>query len=266
MIEIELGVLEVDLRIHAPASEDTLPIVRQALRSFGETVAAERDALEDAELALTEACANVVEHAYADGEGALEVTFRAYERDMRVSVRDYGHGIPPGATDDASGFGLAMIEAIAGEVEIRGGDGTEVTMAFDLGEPDTTTVDGAIPGLKPSERILRRLVAVVGAQIDLPSDQLMESLLVAELVARHALRRLVGERVEIRLDTGERSMELSVGPLEIGGAAAVVSDSEVPVVGSVVDRLADRIETQSVTVDGVECERLVIGIDVRASR
>ena len=69
MIEIEFNILSPRVNLRVPAIEDSIPIARQALRSLGETVAAEREALEDAELALTEACANAVEHAYGAGRG-----------------------------------------------------------------------------------------------------------------------------------------------------------------------------------------------------
>ena len=64
MIDIEIGIVRPELRLRVPADEDSLPVVRQALRSLGETVDAQVEALEDAELALTEALANAVEHAY----------------------------------------------------------------------------------------------------------------------------------------------------------------------------------------------------------
>ena len=75
MIDIEIGIVRPELTLQMPADQDTLPLVRQALRSLGETVDADLEALEDAELAVTEACANAVEHAYADGEGDIEVRF-----------------------------------------------------------------------------------------------------------------------------------------------------------------------------------------------
>ena len=103
--------------------------------------------------------------------------------------------------------------------------------------------------------MLRRLVAVVAAQRDMPSDRLVEALLVAELVARNALRYLTGDhaqREHRRRPTG--GFELRVGPLEKGGAEAAVSDSDVPVVGPVIARLADSTDTEPTNGD----ERLVV--------
>jgi len=240
MIEIEIGIVRPELRMRVPASEDSLPLVRQAIRSIGETVKADLDALEDAELAVTEAMANAVEHAYGDGDGEVRVTLDPRDSGLTVVVSDDGQGIPENVQRrDGRGFGLSMIEGIAEQVDIRGGDGTDVRMKFAMGRSEMETVDGAAPGIDPTERLLRRLVAVVAAQLDLPSDRVVEALLIAELVARNALRHLTGDSAAVSLTPVGDGFELRVGPLEEGGAQAAVDDSDVPVVGRVIERLAD---------------------------
>jgi len=248
VIDIEIGIVRPELTLHMPADQDTLPLVRQALRSLGETVDADIEALEDAELAVTEACANAIEHAYADGVGDIQVSFSPGEFDLKVSVADQGVGIPvdirsKGAGD---GFGLPMIGSIATSMNFADVAGTQIDMAFPLGRPEQSPpVDGAAPGVEPAERILRRLVAVVAAQRDMSSERVMEGLLLAELVARNALRYLIGDRVSVHIDLVDKGFELRVGPLEPGGAQAVIDDSEVPVVGSVLERLADDVRVDS---------------------
>ena len=268
MIDIEIGILQPDLRLELPASEECLPVVRQALRSLGETVAAEREALEDAELAVTEACANAVEHAYDGDPGSVRVTLRPRDDQLLISVRDFGRGMPPdgGARSAGRGYGLAMIEGIAHDVEISRDEGTDVQMAFELGAPELDTVDGAAPGIDPAERILRRLVAVVAAQADLPVDRMMEALLVVELVARNGLRHLVGDRARIRISPeDDGAFELRVGPLEERGADAIVADSEVPVVGPVVQRLADGLRVEHEQVEDADCEYLILRFEPRSA-
>jgi serine/threonine-protein kinase RsbW len=258
MIDIEIGLVRSDLTLRVPATEDSLPVVRQALRSVGQTVDADVDALEDAELAVTEALANAVEHAYGGGEGEIRVLVRPEESSLLVTVSDDGKGMPPEIRrrSEGRGYGLSMIEGIASSLEIAGGDGTDVHMTFPMGRPMAETVDGAVPGVEPTERMLRRLVAVVAAQRDMPSDRLVEALLVAELVARNALRYLIGDRAQLSIAPVEGGFELRVGPLESGGAEAAVSDSDVPVVGSVIAQLADSTDTEPTNGD----ERLVVRI------
>jgi anti-sigma regulatory factor (Ser/Thr protein kinase) len=246
MIEVELGIIDSELKLSVPAEEGSLPVVRQALRSLGESVGAPVEDLEDAELAVTEACANAVEHAYPDGSGTVEVVLCPSESGIEVSVRDWGRGMPsPGELgEEGRGFGLAMIEGIAKTLDVRSNGGTEIAMDFALNSgPNRPPARVEQLGVDPSERILRRLVAVVAAQADMTTDRLVEALLVAELVARHGLRHLVGDCLRIGLERSGGRLRLRLGPLEAGGAAAVVADSDVPVVGPVIERLADELET-----------------------
>ena len=262
MIDIQIGIVRPELTLQMPADQDTLPLVRQALRSLGETVDADVEALEDAELAVTEACANAVEHAYADGKGDIEVRFSPGEDELHVSVADHGVGIPVDVRTSGAGdgFGLPMIDSIATSVDFADGDGTEITMALPLGRPEpAVAVDGALPGVEPAERILRRLVAVVAAQRDMSSERVMEGLLLAELVARNSLRYLIGDTVAVHIDVVEDGFELRVGPLEDGGAQAVIDDSQVPVVGSVLERLADDVRVDH----GEEGESITLRMNPR---
>lgn len=259
MIEIDIGIVRPELRLRVPASEDSLPLVRQALRSLGETVDADLDALEDAELAVTEAMANAVEHAYGGGDGEVRVTLDPQDTDLTVVVSDDGHGIAEEIQRrEGRGFGLSMIEGIAEKVEVRGGGGTDVSMTFAMGRSEVETVDGGAPGIDPAERLLRRMVAVAAAQLDMPSDRVVEALLVAELVARNSLRYLAGETAVVSLARTNGGFELRVGPLEEGGAQAAVDDSDVPVVGRVIERLTDATAVEQ-DEDGAERLMLRIG-------
>ena len=258
MIDIEIGLLRTDLSLRVPATEDSLPLVRQALRSVGQTVDADLEALEDAELAVTEALANAVEHAYGDADGEIRILVKPEESSLIVTVSDDGVGMPDEVRrrSEGRGYGLSMIEGIATTLEIKEGEGTDVRMTFPMGRPVAETIDGAVPGVDPTERMLRRLVAVVAAQRDMPSDRLVEALLIAELVARNALRYLIGDRAQLSIGPADEGFELRVGPLEKGGAEAAVSDSDVPVVGSVIARLADSTDTEPTNGE----ERLVVRV------
>ncbi len=262
VIDIEIAIDRPELRLWASAKEQSLPVVRQALRSFGDALDAEREALDDAELALTEACANVVEHAYSDGAGEVEVSLRSREAEMLVRVRDRGRGMSAQELERplGHGYGMALIEGVARSLEVSIEAGTEIGMAFDLG---AHRADGVALLEQPCERILRRLVAVVAAQADMPVDRMMEALLVTELVAHHGLPRVVGDRARIRIVRDGDAFALMLGPLEEQGAAAIVRDSEVPVVGSIVERLADRLRVERERVGERVCEHLELRIEPR---
>ena len=260
VIDIYIAIECFDLMLRLPADRDSLPVVRQALRSLGEAVEADVQSLEDTELAVTEACANAIEHAYGDDPGTVEVSLAPQATSMRVTVRDRGRGMPGPLVrpPPSGGFGLSMIEGIATELEVRPGRerGTDVAMTFDMGRVPLSLNGHKRPDAAPAERIARRVVAVIAAQTDMPSDRLVESLLVVELAARHSRRYLVGEHIQMSLDRLERGFDVRIGPLVPEGALALVRESELPVVGAVIERLSDGVTVEQ-TPDG---ERLSLRI------
>jgi len=87
-----------------------------------------QEVLGDLKLALTEACTNSVRHAYGEREGTVEIIYELYEDRLVVEVVDEGEGFerPTGLNtaldgDELSegGLGIAIIEALADEFEIR---------------------------------------------------------------------------------------------------------------------------------------------------
>jgi serine/threonine-protein kinase RsbW len=91
-----------------------------------------QEVLGDLKLALTEACTNSVRHAYADGEGTVEILYELHADHLVVEVSDRGEGFDlpavelPALTDGVAaadelsegGLGIAIIEALADEFEI----------------------------------------------------------------------------------------------------------------------------------------------------
>ena len=267
MIDIAIDIRHSRLDLRLPGESDSLPVVRQALRSLGRAVQADPEALEDAELAVTEACANAVEHAYTGASGLIEVSMEPKSSAMLVSVRDRGPGVPTPDPDDARrGFGLPMIRGIASEVEVRSREagGTEVWMCLPMGSYELSANGNAPPDSAPAERIARRLVAVIGAQTDMPSDRLIESLLAVELAARHAPRYLAGDRIHLTLERLEAGFDLCIGPLAADGARALVQESELPVIGAVIDRLSDRVTVEPCG-EPPGTERLRMRVDSRSA-
>jgi serine/threonine-protein kinase RsbW len=109
-------------------------VVRQALAGVADALDFDAAVLADMKMAVTEACTNVVVHAYED-DGMLEVEMLAGEDGLTIVVRDFGTGIQPRpARSDAPalGLGLPLIAALSDAFELRGsaGSGTEVRMTF----------------------------------------------------------------------------------------------------------------------------------------
>jgi serine/threonine-protein kinase RsbW len=116
------------IRLTIPAKPEYITLGRLALTGIARLGAAPmgEEVLGDLKLALTEACTNSVRHAYAGGEGTVEITYELYADRLVVEVADEGEGFaPPGSrtklADDElaeGGLGIAIIEALADELEI----------------------------------------------------------------------------------------------------------------------------------------------------
>jgi hypothetical protein len=89
--------------------------------------------------------------------------------------------------------------------------------------------------------VLRRVVGMLAARADLPLDRLDDAVLVADLIAARAPAHVTGDRVEVALESGARSLALHVGPLREGGGEALIVDAAVPGVGNVIEQLADEL-------------------------
>ena len=128
-----------EVRLSMPARAEGVGVVRQALAGFADALAIDPGVLSDMKMAVTEACTNVVVHAYAgpdgegDGEGLLDVDLLMDESALVVAVRDRGAGIESPGGKPALGLGLPLIAALSDAYEVRPGDdgrGTEVRMRF----------------------------------------------------------------------------------------------------------------------------------------
>ena len=93
--------------------------------------------------------------------------------------------------------------------------------------------------------VLRRVVGMLAARADLPLDRLDDAVLVAEVIASRA-SGYARETVDVQLAPGDRTLWLRVGPLQPGGASALLGEAAVPDVGSVILKLADEVHVDTV--------------------
>ena len=86
----------------------------------------------DIRLAVTEACTNVVRHAYRDREGPLEIVIEPSAEGLTVVVADRGRGILPNPSSEGPGLGLPLIAALADALEIEHSPqrGSRLSMQF----------------------------------------------------------------------------------------------------------------------------------------
>jgi anti-sigma regulatory factor (Ser/Thr protein kinase) len=117
-----------------PAEAAMVPYVRASITTLATDLA--EDDLDRIRLAVTEACANVVRHAYPDDPGVLEVDACLGPSTVVIDVCDAGIGTGEGrarAERGEGGLGLPLIGMLADRVEISSHDpGTSVRMIVEL--------------------------------------------------------------------------------------------------------------------------------------
>jgi serine/threonine-protein kinase RsbW len=126
----------VTVRLTIPARAEYITLCRLALTGIARLRELSDELLADLKLALTEAASNSVRHAYGDADvGVVEISYQLFPDKLVIEVVDEGEGFDPvaaeGNADDLSegGLGIAIIRAIADEVEIGaqpGGKGSRL--------------------------------------------------------------------------------------------------------------------------------------------
>ena len=140
-----------EVRLSMPARAEGVGVVRQALSGIADALEFDDAVVADMKMAVTEACTNVVVHAYDGEDGLLEVDMLTAEDALTIAVRDHGCGIhprPAAKRTPALGLGLPLIAALSDSFELRGstGDGTEVRMTFAYDREADPVEDNPIQG------------------------------------------------------------------------------------------------------------------------
>ncbi len=269
-----------EVRLLLPALPANVALVRQALAGLTDALGVEPARAADMKIALTEACTNVVVHAYGERSGPLEVTMVVEHGRLVLGVRDRGGGLHPlpGRDEGAPlGFGLALIASLSDELGLVGGKhGTELRMAFALAEgrapplavqpssePDPPS-DEIVLQLRPPERtslVLGRVISLVAARADFSIDRLSDAQIVSDAIAGAATAQLADAALSVAIDEHDSGFDLVVGPFAPGGAQRLVDDTELPGLGSLLERLTDTLAVeQAGATDG---ERLRVRLLTR---
>jgi anti-sigma regulatory factor (Ser/Thr protein kinase) len=243
---------------------DNVVLVRAALTGMAESVGVDGVDLNDIRTAVTEACNNVVLHAYEGEEGPLQLEVYLDARAVEVVVRDHGTGIKPHIRSDneeALGIGLSIIQALAPRVEFRdvAGGGTEVRMEFatpnaasldvlvrngfqppDVARADLATTSGlAVAPSALARKVLPRVMCVLAARAHFTTDRISDAELVADaLVAQVAeLDDLAHVRMSVSVEP--RSLEVRVRPPGEGKQPGAAGGRTERGLGRVIEKLAD---------------------------
>ena len=125
---------EADLVLTLPAVVDSVARARRAVIEHLEGSGAGARVLEHVALAISEACTNVVLHAYrSPPAGDFEVEVLIRDALLHVWVSDRGVGLRPRVDSPGMGIGLQVIGTLTEAVTITSeGTGTTLAMVFSL--------------------------------------------------------------------------------------------------------------------------------------
>ena len=134
--------IERKFTLHVPSSTENLALIREFVSSIGAQAGMNDQEVANIELAVDEACANVIEHAYGH-DVTKEVVVRAILDDdtLWIKVEDTGRGFDPDAVGEedlphlieqhkSGGLGMRIMRTVMDEVryEIVPGQKNELHM------------------------------------------------------------------------------------------------------------------------------------------
>jgi anti-sigma regulatory factor (Ser/Thr protein kinase) len=113
-----------------PARAEELRVVRTEARAWLDDQELSLTDREAVVLALGEACANAIEHAYVDGAaGEVTIELSMLDDSLVVAVRDYGSWRAVPHDDPDRGRGYEIMRTLSDRVDVESGpDGTIVTI------------------------------------------------------------------------------------------------------------------------------------------
>lgn len=274
--------LPSNVRLNLAGTPENMVLVREMLSGVAEAIGLDATELNDIRTAVTEACNNVVLHAYEGERGPLEVEVCIAAPALTVLVRDFGRGIrsPPPTVDPSgtAGIGLHVINTLARHVDFRdvADGGTEVRMQFLMptgtvkpllaegrglptlslvgSPPSATTVSIAPVSLAAS--VLPRMVSALAARAHFSTDRISDAQLLADTLVAHAQGAISGDHLSVGMNVEPRDLELSVAPLGMGRAQRLIIDPELDGLGRVIEKLTDRHHVSSVG----QYETLTLGL------
>jgi serine/threonine-protein kinase RsbW len=228
-----------------PATAENVMVVRQAVAGLGEAMGLSGSRIADLKTVVTEACNNVVLHAYDEEAGPLQVTAIPGDEQLEIQVADEGRGFRPRASEgDASlGLGLPLIAALSDSFEISGGrQGSRTTIRFGYAPPEVTS-DGA-PTQVPEELamalapgamvkpVLARVIGALAARAEFSVDRLADTVLLGDAVSSSSEDDFSDGRVGISIKDSAGTLGVRVGPLVEGAGEKLMAEMDVPGAGS----------------------------------
>jgi anti-sigma regulatory factor (Ser/Thr protein kinase) len=226
------------ISLELDSKPQSVAVARGMLSAVLELVGSDPELVDDVKMAVSEACNNVVLHAYGGGIGPLIVELELSDQQLAVLVADRGVGIGDAAPADGRlGVGLPMMQTLADRAQFRdaAAGGTEVELAFGWDSRGPPTLQTGVGGTgarpfpaKPTgdvvvsncpvsmlEAVLGRLATIMASTARFSVDRLSDVRLFTDAVAAR-VGAVSDEPVTFALATATRRLEVALGPFAVG--------------------------------------------------
>jgi anti-sigma regulatory factor (Ser/Thr protein kinase) len=225
------------VRLELTSRPEAARLVRSMSTAAGVALGFDPELLSDVNTAVSEACNNVIQHAYGDDTGPFSVDLAVIADGLEVQVRDHGCGIREAAPEyDGLKVGLALMSAVADRAEFihvpdggtegdatgasgpasrRAGDAPQVWQAR---FPTGLSCDVVLT-VSPVE-LLATVLGQVGRALA-PSagfslDRCADVYLVTDALGAHAERAAESTSISVALGAHDELLEFEVSPLRAG--------------------------------------------------
>ncbi|MHB8690263.1 MAG: ATP-binding protein [Solirubrobacteraceae bacterium] len=248
-------------------------VVRSVLVGLAAASAVDPGLLDDLRTAVSEACNNVVLHAYPNGSGPLMVSVRASQHSVEAVICDEGTGIRAlsASEHDGNGVGLAVMAALADRAEFleRPEGGTAVRLGFRRDSPGEDELAGeetacfahppepggeVVVEMSPPSLVgdvLGRAARALAMIAHFSVDRFADLSALADVISDHA-QAAAGPVMTCTISTAPKKLELRIGPFRPGSLSAAVADGELDELG--------RLAHELVVVQAPDSESLVLSV------
>jgi serine/threonine-protein kinase RsbW len=264
------------VHLELDSQPESVALVRAMLAGTAELLDLDAEVLDGLNTTVSEACNNVVQHAYAGETGPLIVHLEADPAYVKVTIRDHGVGLDDTtAPEDHVGVGLALIGALADRSEFvtHPEGGGEVRIAFRRGHEagrsdewreaaggafDINSAGDVVGSLAPVSlfgSVAGRMARLLAARARFSLERFADLYLLFDQLSFHAARRAHSPRVTFSLSAEPRRLEVEIGPLDARPSGSERAECEEAPANLRV--LADELTVEP--IDDALVLRLVVG-------
>jgi anti-sigma regulatory factor (Ser/Thr protein kinase) len=277
-------------RLELTSRPEAARLVRSMSTAAGEALGFDPELLSDVNTAVTEACNNVILHAYPDRPGPMSVELRSHPAAVVVRVCDQGQGIRQTVPDtDGLKVGLALMSAVADRAEFINipDGGTEVRLSFrapagrpgNLWPAEDQRVDGSsawqaelhsgltgdvvltVSPVAILAPVLGRIGRALAPSAGFSLQRCYDVFLLSDALGAHAERAADSTSISVALGARDRRLEFALAPLR-AGTGARLEEADSPTSADVLARLSEDLAI--VTRDGHETLRVSMRDPLRA--